>query len=104
MSTRSRSLAIRITPNARFMTSLKALAEQTLADWRHEAEQLAGRSVNAINLEGVPWDRIVKLVREGGYDLLVLSTHGRTGLKHALIGSVAEKIVRHASCPVFVVR
>jgi len=37
-------------------------------------------------------------------DLIVLSTHGRTGLKHLLIGSVAEKVVRHAPCPVLTVR
>ena len=39
-----------------------------------------------------------------GIDLLVITTHGRTGLPHMLMGSVAEKIVRHASCPVLVVR
>jgi len=37
-------------------------------------------------------------------DLIVLSTHGRTGLSHLLIGSVAEKVVRHAPCPVLTVR
>ena len=39
-----------------------------------------------------------------GADLIVLSTHGRTGLSHLLIGSVAERVVRHASCPVLTVR
>ncbi len=38
-----------------------------------------------------------------GVDLIVLSTHGRTGLGHLLIGSVAEKVVRHAHCPVVTV-
>ena len=37
-------------------------------------------------------------------DLIVMGTHGRTGIKHALIGSVAERVVRHAPCPVLVVR
>lgn len=37
-------------------------------------------------------------------DLIVLSTHGRTGLSHMLIGSVAERVVRHAPCPVFTIR
>ncbi|MSU84074.1 MAG: universal stress protein [Pedosphaera sp.] len=57
------------------------------------------------------WGRVAKLARTQtgleqplGVDLLVLTTHGRTGLRHMLMGSVAEKIVRHASCSVLVVR
>ena len=41
---------------------------------------------------------------EAGADLIVLSTHGRTGLAHMLIGSVAERVVRHAPCPVLTLR
>ena len=37
-------------------------------------------------------------------DLIVMGTHGRTGITHLLIGSVAERVIRHAPCPVFVVR
>jgi nucleotide-binding universal stress UspA family protein len=37
-------------------------------------------------------------------DVIVISTHGRTGLKHVLLGSVAEHVIRHAPCPVLVVR
>jgi nucleotide-binding universal stress UspA family protein len=39
-----------------------------------------------------------------GADLIVVSTHGRTGLSHLLIGSVAERVVRHAPCPVLTLR
>lgn len=39
-----------------------------------------------------------------GADLIVIGTHGRTGLKHLLIGSVAERVVRHAACPVLTLR
>jgi nucleotide-binding universal stress UspA family protein len=53
---------------------------------------------------GRPWQEIVRFAKEEDVDLLVISTHGYTGLKHALLGSVAEKIVRHAPCPVLVVR
>ena len=53
---------------------------------------------------GRPWHEVVDAVSESGADLLVLTTHGRTGLRHMLMGSVAEKIVRHATCPVLVVR
>jgi nucleotide-binding universal stress UspA family protein len=54
--------------------------------------------------EGQPMQEIVELAREIEADLIVLTTHGRTGLKHMLLGSVAENVVRHAPCPVFVVR
>ncbi|MGF1465662.1 MAG: universal stress protein [Sandaracinaceae bacterium] len=49
-------------------------------------------------------DGIVNYADKEDTDLIVLSTHGRTGLAHFLIGSVAERVVRHASCPVLTVR
>ena len=55
-------------------------------------------------LEGIPWDLIVQYAAENGVDLIVMPTHGRSGLKHLLLGSVAERVVRHAHCPVLVVR
>jgi universal stress protein A len=60
--------------------------------------------VSAKLLTGVPWDQIVDCAKTAGSDLVVLGTHGRTGLKHVLLGSVAEKVVRHAPCAVLVVR
>jgi universal stress protein A len=53
---------------------------------------------------GDPASAIVERAQSGGYDLLVMGTHGRTGLSHALMGSVAEKVVRRAPCPVLTVR
>lgn len=47
---------------------------------------------------------LVHEAREGHYDLLVLGTHGRSGLKHAFMGSVAERVVQLAPCPVLTVR
>lgn len=47
---------------------------------------------------------ITEEAKEGGYDLIVLGTHGRTGLSHLFIGSVAERVVRTAHCPVLTVR
>jgi nucleotide-binding universal stress UspA family protein len=91
-------------PGSPFLTSVADLARQELAEWKAEAEKLAKRSVTAVPLEGVPWDQIAKYTREHRLDLVVVGTHGRTGLKHVLIGSVAERVVRHAACPVLVVR
>jgi len=53
---------------------------------------------------GHPADTIVRVAREENADLIVMGTHGRTGLQHVLLGSVAEKVVRLASCPVLTVR
>lgn len=53
---------------------------------------------------GQPADTIVRVAKERGADLIVMSTHGRTGLQHVLLGSVAEKVVRLAPCPVLTVK
>ncbi|MBI3853007.1 MAG: universal stress protein [Verrucomicrobia bacterium] len=53
---------------------------------------------------GSPVNEIVEAAKESKADLVILSTHGRTGLKHVLLGSVAENVVRHAPCPVLIVR
>lgn len=55
-------------------------------------------------IDGKPVDVIVKHATTMKADLIVLGTQGRTGLPRALIGSVAERVVRHAPCPVLVVR
>ena len=54
--------------------------------------------------EGIPFVEIVKYARENGASLIVMGSHGRTGIEHMLIGSVAERVVRKAPCSVLVVR
>jgi universal stress protein A len=65
-----------------------------------------GDKVGAENVVrfGAPTMGIVDLAKSLPADMIVISTHGRTGLKHVLMGSVAEYVVRHAPCPVLVVR
>ncbi len=53
---------------------------------------------------GDPADKLVQVAAELDADLIMLGTHGRTGIKRILLGSVAERVVRLAGCPVFVVR
>jgi universal stress protein A len=75
-----------------------------------ELRTLASREIPAeINGDtlvrhGLPGEEIVETARELPADLIVISTHGRTGLAHVVIGSVAEQVVRHAPCPVLVLR
>ena len=53
---------------------------------------------------GAPDKRILEKAAEEGVDIIVMSTHGRTGLSHMLLGSVTERVVRHAPCPVLSIR
>ena len=53
---------------------------------------------------GTPSEEIVKAAEEWSADLLVIGSHGRRGMQHALLGSVAETVMRHAPCPLVVVR
>lgn len=60
--------------------------------------------VEEITRIGVPFLEIIKVAKEKDVDLIVMGTHGRTGLSHVLIGSVAEKVVHHAHCPVLTIK
>lgn len=53
---------------------------------------------------GKPYREITKAAHELAADLIIIATHGYSGLKHIYLGSVAERVVRHAHCPVLVVR
>lgn len=81
-------------------------AEQAeLASWKVLATELGAREVETRFVTGTPWDQIVKIAQsDPAIELVVMGTHGRSGLAHALLGSVAEKVVRHAPCAVLVVR
>ena len=68
------------------------------------AKTPAGVPVDIAIKVGIPWHCIVDFAAEYPIDLVVMSTHGRSGLKHLWLGSVAERVVQHAPCPVLVVR
>ncbi len=70
------------------------------------AEPLAseGLSVKTVAREGYPPEVIIGEAEACGADLIALGTHGRSGLTHLLLGSTAERVVQHASCPVLTVR
>ncbi len=78
--------------------------EQKLSEWTRQVEEGARGPVQSTVLLGSPAGEILRFAREGGFDVIVMGTHGRTGLKHLVLGSVAEQVVRHASCPVVVMR
>ncbi len=53
---------------------------------------------------GLSAERILDVAKTKRIDLIILATHGRTGIRRLVIGNVAEKVVRHAPCPVFTVK
>jgi len=63
----------------------------------------SGVSMRSLVKQGVTWQTIVETAEELGAGMIVMGTHGRTGLPRALLGSVAEKVVRSAKCPVVTV-
>lgn len=82
------------------MIVLKKEVEQTLDEL---ATMYNGETILKFMPEGLPKRDILKTAYIWGADLLVMGTHGRTGLLHLLVGSVAEYIIRHSKIPVMVV-
>ncbi len=62
------------------------------------------KDVEKLVVRGVPFVEIIRTAKEKGVDLVIIGTHGRTGIDHMLFGSTAEKVVRKAPCPVLTVR
>jgi nucleotide-binding universal stress UspA family protein len=67
-------------------------------------EQLPQLKVQCLVREGTPFYEIITCAKELEVDLIILGTHGRGPFAHMLMGSVAEKVVRKAPCPVLTVR
>jgi universal stress protein A len=80
------------------------LAKEKLDQLKEKQGDEAKYIIDTKVVSGKPFDQITSLARGLRQDLVVIATHGRTGLKHVLLGSTAEKVVRHATCPVLVVR
>lgn len=85
-----------------YMARVIEIATKMLGDVPDSS--LYSRPVTRAVEVGVPFVEIVRYARDRQMDLIVMSTHGRTGLVHMLMGSVAEKVVRKAPCPVLTIR
>jgi len=83
--------------------ALKTIAKSLLENTRKKFQKKDLR-VGADLLTGVPYREILNRASRVGADMIVMGTHGRTGVEHFLLGSVAEKVVRLAPCPVVTVR
>jgi len=90
-------------PSPAFFDELEAAIMGDMEGYlaRDTAAGLAGEMVV---VPGVPFQEILDTAKKRQVDLIIMGTHGRTGLKHVLLGSVAEKVVRLAPCPVLIAR
>ena len=79
-------------------------AREALLERVPKSGPLAGVPHQTVLAHGTPAEEIVRLARERDADLVVISTHGHTGLRHFLLGGVADRVIRHVHCPVLVVR
>lgn len=66
--------------------------------------QQEGLSVNSVIVKGQPHDQIVNLAKSQGINLIIMGTHGQRGAARILLGSVAERVIEYAPCPVLVVQ
>lgn len=77
--------------------------EETLARWLADAERRAGRPVQSRVISGDPAAGILRHARDERCDVVVVGTHGRTGIARVVLGSVAERVARQAPCAVLVI-
>lgn len=94
---------------AQTQVGAEQVIQEEKAHGQRQLEQLPGAAWSSLKVVrsvevGVPLMEILNYVKEEEIDLLVMGTHGRTGLSHVFLGSVGEKVVRKASCPVLTVR
>lgn len=88
-------------PSLEFMIQLEQAAREELTRV-HAQVQLAVPSAIAQFRVGAPWSQILTTIENEQPDLVILGTHGRTGMRHVLLGSVAEKVARLSPAPVLI--
>ena len=79
-------------------------AERHLEEFARSHDIRSHYGLSLVVRRGNPYDEITTYAKDENVDLIVMATHGRTGLAHVLLGSVAEKVVQHADIPVLTVK
>ncbi len=93
-----------VLPNAEMLQALADETQSMLERWKAEAIAMGAPKVATDKAVGEPAAAILDAAGTGGFDLVVVATHGRTGLAHMLLGSVAERVIRRCPKPVLTVR
>ena len=90
-------------PHGRRGAAARRWVEKQLESLLAKAKKAKVR-VRAFQMEGVPYDQIARAAKSKRADLIVMGTHGRTGLSRFFMGSVAERVIPLAHCPVLMIR
>jgi universal stress protein A len=96
-------------PEGMFLLDLAKIEGEVVADAEKRLQEMIASKGATVPIEtkvvigDAMWE-ICQAVEREHADLIVMGSHGRTGLAHVFLGSVAERVVRHASCPVLVAR
>jgi nucleotide-binding universal stress UspA family protein len=85
------------------MEDMEKNAWEEMRTWEAEIASKVS-TVEVMIVRGIPFVEIIKTARDKHADLVIIGTHGRTGIDHMLFGSTAEKVVRKSPCPVLTVR
>jgi len=96
-------LAISPTPVRGFIEAIRKVGASILADGEKKVKA-EGVHVETLLMEGHTVEQIVKTCREGKFDLIVMGARGLSKVKEMLLGSVSDGVIRHACCPVLVVK
>lgn len=85
------------------IAQLLSQTSNNLAAARTAATEAGARNVETVVVEGNPAAEIVRIAAERKIDLIVMGSHGRGGISRAILGSVADKVMRTAHCPVMII-
>ena len=87
---------------------LKSFEDESRKSLENTVKKIQKNRIEELNIEsvlkkGIDYEEIIKYSKEYKIDVIVIATHGRTGILRTLLGSVAEKVIRYAKCPVLVI-